>query len=148
MFKGIKFLLVFSLIGFLMGILITLGIKQENIEFIFNDSQNKVKIFINTFTINYWYIFLFWLFSLNEMSVFVSYGILFLKCSTLGVLFSLLIKKEALYGFWIFVIKLLGQMIFILLIMYFVLLSKINEKKKIIISTILLLIYSILNALI
>lgn len=131
-----------------MGILISVGIKEENIVFIFNDFQDKIKIFINTFTINYWYIFLFWLFSLNEMSVFISYGILFLKCSTLGVLFSLLIKKEALLGFWFFIIKMFGQLIFILPIMYFILLSKINEKKKIMISTILLFIYSILNALI
>ena len=126
----------------------SLNVNKNEIDLIFEKADSKGKIFINTFTLNYWYIFLFWIFSLTELGVFVSYGILFLKTSILGIVFSLLIKTNALFGTWIFLIKMLGQIIFIIPIMYFILLGKINEKNKIVISTVIIVLYSILNALI
>ena len=124
------------------------GAAKNNVNLLFEQDENKIELFLNTFTINYWYIFLFWIFSLNELTVFISYAILLLKCSVFGILFCMLVKANALFGVGLFFVKIFGQMFFILSIMYFILLSKSMNKNKLILSTIVLAIYCILNSLI
>ena len=134
--------------GFILGILQTLGIKKEEIDFVLDLDKNKIKVFINTFTINYWYIFLLWLFSQLELGKFFAFIIIFLKCTLLGITLSLLIKSQALFGLGTYLFCMFGQFVIILPLMFYIVLNNGKKEKKLIISTIVIMIYSILNSLI
>ncbi len=139
--------LLIILIGLVIGVLMSIGINKDTI-FIENTDVNKVKIFINTFTINYWYIFLIWLFSLNEITNVINYLIIILKTTNLGIMLTLLIKSEALMGSFIFLFNILSFVILMYPLMFYLTKKEKSPERKLKVSLLIVCLYSIINALI
>lgn len=99
--------------GVLTGFFATAYLEKQNVS-VSNSTNSMVKIFINSFTINYWYFFLLWLFGLMSFGFVLSYFTIFIKGFMVGVLMGVLTKNGAIYGVGSFVRYAFGDIIILI----------------------------------
>lgn len=144
--KQILYLGIIIGLGLLVGIFTGLKIKVDIEEII--KEKNSIETFINTFTMNYWYLFLMIILS-DGLNIFGNIFILFGKGITLGTSLGILLKNKALFGLGVYVFNFLGQFIIIIPLMFaLILLEFRNVKTKLTSMTLFLAIYSFLIAII
>ena len=85
------------IIGFIFGIFSTNTINKLDINVVKNNS-NIIKIFINAFTINYWYLFIIWFLGFIPFGFIFSYFITFFKSCLCGITFGICLKASAIFG--------------------------------------------------
>lgn len=111
-----------------------------------DESKSFIFDFINSFTMNFWFLFLMWMFTLNRITSPISFLILIIKGMILGVYFKTFMLTFSLLGIGKFLIENLYTFLIILPLMFFVILSnQINEKRRIVIIFIVTIIYSLLE---
>lgn len=97
-FNKIIILLLFIVIsGMFIGIFSTNNIKNVNIKII-KKNLSYLKIFLNAFTLNYWYFFLIWFFGLIPFGFIINCFITFFKSFSLGVTLGICLKASAIFG--------------------------------------------------
>ena len=144
--KQIFYLTVILGLGLLIGLITGFKINVD-IENLIVD-KNSIATFINTFTMNYWYLFLMCLLN-NGTSVIVNLFILFGKGITLGTSFGILLKNKALFGLGVYLFNFLGQFIILVPMMYLIILSELDDaNKKLSVITVILVVYSFIIAII
>lgn len=144
--KQIFYLTVILGLGLLIGLITGFKINVD-IENLIVD-KNSIETFINTFTMNYWYLFLMCLLN-NGTSVIVNLFILFGKGITLGTSFGILLKNKALFGLGVYLFNFLGQFIILVPMMYLIILSELDDtNKKLSVVTVILVVYSFIIAII
>ena len=144
--KQIFYLTVILGLGLLIGLITGFKINVD-IENLIVD-KNSIETFINTFTMNYWYLFLMCLLN-NGTSVIVNLFILFGKGITLGTSFGILLKNKALFGLGVYLFNFLGQFIILVPMMYLIILSELDDtNKKMSVITVILVVYSFIIAII
>ena len=144
--KQIFYLTVILGLGLLIGLITGFKINVD-IENLIVD-KNSIETFINTFTMNYWYLFLMCLLN-NGTSVIVNLFILFGKGITLGTSFGILLKNKALFGLGVYLFNFLGQFIILVPMMYLIILSELDDaNKKLSVITVILVVYSFIIAII
>jgi hypothetical protein len=144
--KQILYLTIILGLGLLIGLITGFKINVD-IENLIVD-KNSIETFINTFTMNYWYLFLMSLLN-NGTGVIVNLFILFGKGITLGTSFGILLKNKALFGLGVYLFNFLGQFIILVPMMYLIILSELDDtNKKLSVITVLLVIYSFIIAII
>jgi len=144
--KQILYLGIILSIGLIIGLITGFKIVIDIDEFI--TEKNSIETFINTFTMNYWYLFLMSILN-NGTNVIVNLFILFGKGITLGTSFGILLKNKALFGLGVYLINFLGQFIVLVPLMFgLILLEFKSTEKKLMSMTIILVLYSFLIAII
>ncbi len=144
--KQIFYLTVILGLGLLIGLITGFKINVD-IENLIVD-KNSIETFINTFTMNYWYLFLMCLLN-NGTGVIVNLFILFGKGITLGTSFGILLKNKALFGLGVYLFNFLGQFIILVPMMYLIILSELDDtNKKLSVITVILVVYSFIIAII
>lgn len=133
--------MIYSLIGLLVGIFLVYT-SNKRFEYFPFENINKVRQFINLFTINYWYLCLMWIFKNNSITSLLNYFILFLKSITIGIILGILLDNYALYGIGVFFVNLFGQIIIIYPLMFYLILTNNNCQKQILIVTLVTCVYS------
>ena len=146
--KKLKTLLILFFIGFIIGIVLS---KNKSFVLPINDlnEMSKIKIFINTFSINIWLMLLIWLVD----NIFVGVLITFLKGLTEGVTFIWVIiimkdlKISNLISYLLYWSLLIPLFIWIV---YKIKITKKNGKdyKEVIVCFIIVSIYSLLISII
>ena len=139
--KQISILMIYSLIGLLVGIFLVYT-SNKRFEYFPFENINKVRQFINLFTINYWYLCLMWILKNNSITSLLNYFILFLKSITIGIILGILLDNFALYGIGVFFVNLFGQIIIIYPLMFYLILANNNCQKQILIVTLVTCVYS------
>ena len=139
--KQISILMIYSLIGLLVGIFLVYT-SNKRFEYFPFENINKVRQFINLFTINYWYLCLMWILKNNSITSLLNYFILFLKSITIGIILGILLDNYALYGIGVFFVNLFGQIIIIYPLMFYLILTNNNCQKQILIVTLVTCVYS------
>lgn len=144
--KQILYLGVIVGIGFVIGLVSGLKIMVD-IEEIIKD-KNGIETFINTFTMNYWYLFL--MIILNDgLNIIGNIFILFGKGITLGTSLGILLKNKALFGLGVYLFNFLGQFIVLLPLMFALILVEFkNIRTKLVTMTIIISLYSFVIAII
>ncbi len=144
--KQILYLGVIVGIGFAIGLVSGLKIMID-IEEIIKD-KNGIETFINTFTMNYWYLFL--MIILNDgLNIIGNIFILFGKGITLGTSLGILLKNKALFGLGVYLFNFLGQFIILLPLMFALILVEFkNIRTKLVTMTIIISLYSFVIAII
>ncbi len=146
--------------GFLVGILATNKLEKEYYE-VTRIDKSFVQIFINAFTLNYWYFFLLWVLGLTTLGFLISYFIIFFKSFMTGVTLGICLKSTGVFGIVHFLKYGFLELLLILPILFFVgyhsiALSLAGKDKLhrgngyfkiIVITTILLVIYAILTCI-
>ena len=128
--------------GMITGFKINLNIKE------LIDDKQGIETFINTFTMNYWYLFLMAILN-NGTNIFVNLLIIFGKGMTLGISFGILLKNKALFGLGVYLINFLGQFIVLVPLMFALILLEFDSThKKLMTTTIVLAVYSFVIAVI
>ena len=128
--------------GMIAGFKINLNIKE------LIDDKQGIETFINTFTMNYWYLFLMAILN-NGTNIFVNLLIIFGKGMTLGISFGILLKNKALFGLGVYLINFLGQFIVLVPLMFALILLEFDSThKKLMTATIVLAVYSFVIAVI
>ena len=144
--KQIFYLTVILGLGLLIGLITGFKINVD-IENLIVD-KNSIETFINTFTMNYWYLFLMCLLN-NGTGVIVNLFILFGKGITLGTSFGILLKNKALFGLGVYLFNFLVQFIILVPMMYLIILSELDDtNKKMSVITVILVVYSFIIAII
>ena len=90
------------IIGFIFGIFSTNTIGKLDLNIIKNDS-NIIKIFINAFTLNYWYLFIIWFLGFIPIGFVITYFITFFKSCLTGITFGICLKASAVFGIYQFI---------------------------------------------
>lgn len=119
--------------GFVWGLLL-----MNDSEVVLNDQalQNPKMLvsFLNYFTMNFWYLFLMWLFSLHAFTMVFTLMILMVKGMVLGVFFKVFVNSFSLIGMGKFLIENIFTFLIIIPLMYYTILSKhIDEKRRLIV---------------
>ena len=144
--KQILYLCIILGLGLLIGLITGFKI-QIDIEEIIKE-KNGVEIFINTFTMNYWYLFLMSILN-SGTNVIVNLFILFGKGITLGTSFGILLKNKALFGLGVYLFNFLGQFLFLIPVMFTIILLEFQStQKKLTVVTLILVFYSFIMAII
>ena len=94
--------LFIMIIGFIFGIFSTNTIGKLDLNIIKNDS-NIIKIFINAFTLNYWYLFTIWFLGFIPIGFVIAYFITFFKSCLTGITFGICLKASAIFGIYQFI---------------------------------------------
>lgn len=143
--KTILYLSIIFIFGFIFGLVN--GFKIEFDKELLEVDKNKIQIFINTFTMNYWYLFLMCLFQ-NTYS-FINLFILFGKGITLGISFGTLVRNKAIFGLGVYLFNFLGQYLILIPLMFIVMLVDFTTfNKRLSFTTIILVIYSFIISII
>ena len=144
--KQILYLCIILGLGLLIGLITGFKI-QIDIEEIIKE-KNGVEIFINTFTMNYWYLFLMSILN-SGTNVIINLFILFGKGITLGTSFGILLKNKALFGLGVYLFNFLGQFLFLIPLMFTIILLEFQStQKKLTVVTLILVFYSFIMAII
>ncbi len=156
--------IVIIVVGFIFGFMASGDLKHITFQ-VDRISSSRVKIFINAFTINYWYLFVSWIAGMVSFGLIVNYFIAFFKGFIWGVTFTLLIRSEAVFGFFSFFKLILLQILFLLPALIYVTYQGVkmslvnlgiitiknrdsgNYFKVILVSLILVVLYSFFNSL-
>ena len=144
--KQILYLSIILGLGLLIGLITGFKINIDIDEII--KKKKGIEIFINTFTMNYWYLFLMSILN-NGTNVIINLFILFGKGITLGTSFGILLKNKALFGLGVYLFNFLGQFLILVPLMYaLILLEFPSTQKKLTIMTVILVLYSFIIAVI
>ncbi len=144
-------------LGFLIGILATNNLDKENYA-IERLDKPYVQIFINAFTLNYWYFFILWLLGLMALGFIFAYFIVFFKSFMTGITFGICLKSMGVFGVVQFAKYGLLELLIILPVLFFTSYKSIslslegknrigksgNYFKVILITTIFIVIYALL----
>lgn len=149
-------ILMTIIFGFLIGMLSTNKLSKEyySVERL---DKSYVQIFINAFTLNYWYFFLLWLLGLMPFGFIIAYFIVFFKSFMTGVTLGICLKSTGVFGIIHFFKYGVLEMIIILPILLYVgyksialsfegknkMTNGINYFNVILITTILIIIYAL-----
>ena len=95
--------IIFTIIlGFLIGVFSTNTLPKTIYEI--DDTQKSyVQIFLNAFSLNYWYFFVLWFLGMLPFGFCLAYFITFFKSFMIGVTFGLCLKSSAMFGILHFV---------------------------------------------
>lgn len=144
--KQILYLSIILGLGLLIGLITGFKINIDIEEII--KKKKGIEIFINTFTMNYWYLFLMSILN-NGTNVIINLFILFGKGITLGTSFGLLLNNKALFGLGVYLFNFLGQFLILVPLMFaLILLEFPSAQKKLTIMTVILVLYSFIIAVI
>ena len=144
--KQILYLCIILGLGLLIGLITGFKIQIDIVEII--KEKNGVEIFINTFTMNYWYLFLMSILN-SGTNVIINLFILFGKGITLGTSFGILLKNKALFGLGVYLFNFLGQFLFLIPLMFTIILLEFQStQKKLTVVTLILVFYSFIMAII
>lgn len=148
-------------IGMIIGVISTSTLKNLDYQIV-NSSKSYVKIFLNAFSLNYWYFFVLWIFGMIPLGFCLSYFVTFFKSFMMGVTLAICLKSSALFGIVEFVGYIfLDGLILIPTLIYlatasinFSLIGKSNYQRnpnqyfgKLLKVTIIIIIYAILTSL-
>lgn len=144
--KQILYLSIILGLGLLIGLITGFKINIDIEEII--KKKKGIEIFINTFTMNYWYLFLMSILN-NGTNVIINLFILFGKGITLGTSFGILLNNKALFGLGVYLFNFLGQFLILVPLMFaLILLEFPSTQKKLTIMTVILVLYSFIIAVI
>lgn len=95
--KIVTSILFIIVIGVLIGILSTNKLEKINIT-ISNNNEKYLKIFLNSFSLNFWYLFLIWFIGMIPLGFIFDYLIIFVKSFTIGITLGICLKSSAIFG--------------------------------------------------
>lgn len=148
-------------IGIMIGIVSTSTLKDLDYSIV-NSEKNYVRVFLNSFSLNYWYFFIIWIFGMIPLGFCVSYFITFFKSFMIGITMAICIKSSALFGIVEFITFLCTDIIIIIPLLIYISSASINFSlmgrriyqnnpnlyfSKLIKVTIIIIIYAILTSL-
>lgn len=150
-------ILMTIIFGFLIGMLATNKLEKAIYD-VERLDKSYLQIFINAFTLNYWYFFLLWILGLVVLGFIFSYFIIFFKSFMTGVTFGICLKSSGVFGIFHFLKYGLLEVLVILPLLCYVGYRSISFSlegknkmvkgqsyfKVIFIATILIVIYSLL----
>lgn len=143
--KPIILLGTLFIVGFAWGLNLS-DFNASILDFKSNESNSLLLVFVNSFTMNFWFLFLMFIASLNKITYPVCFFILIIKGMILGVCLKVFMRSFSILGIGKFLIENLYTILIILPLMFFVILSnQINEKRRIVIIFIVTIIYSLLE---
>lgn len=146
--KPIVLLCVLFLFGFLCGLFL-LRFKPISTVIDIKNNTSYFSVFVNSFTMNFWYLFLMWLCNLNINTLLFSVFILILKGVVMGVYLRIFFLTFSMVGIGKFLIENFSEFIIIIPLMFLIILSnKDNEKKNLIIVFFGCIIYSLFETFI
>ena len=138
----LKFIILFLLFSFLLGIAFTLTIKLDKISIV--ENEHFVTKFLNVFMLNFWIVFIIWLLGKYKSLFIINFCIVFVKCFMLGIIFMINIKCNNLLSFMkYFIIDLLVYVPLLGFILYQNINYNFNEKNRKINYDLLIVIYTI-----
>lgn len=147
--------------GILIGIFSTSTLKDISFE-LTNTNKNFLTIFLNAFTLNYWYFFIIWIFGMIPLGFLISYFITFFKSFILGITLALCLKTSAIFGAIEFICLIIIDFLILIPSLIYIVNASINYSligkksyqanpnlyfNKLIKITILVIIYAILTCL-
>lgn len=88
--------------GFIIGIISTSQLSKENYQLNYRNIP-YLQIFLNSFSLNYWYFFLLWLMGIIPLGFIIAYFIIYFKSFMEGVTFGIIVKSSGLFGVATFV---------------------------------------------
>ena len=100
--KTVLSIIVTIIIGFLIGIFSTNTLPKTIYE-INEEKKSYVQIFLNSFSLNYWYFFVLWFFGMIPFGFCLSYFIIFFKSFMIGVTLGVCLKSSAIFGIMQFI---------------------------------------------
>lgn len=161
-FSRTTFTIIFTIItGILIGIFSTNTIDKKIYE-VHEVTKNYLQLFLNAFSLNYWYFFILWFLGLIPLGFFLSYFITFFKSFMIGVTLGICLKSSAIFGTKIFISYALFELLIIIPLLTYVAKKSIhyslvgrnsfNENgtkyfKVLVKTTIFIIIYAILVAI-
>ena len=138
----LKFLILFVVFSFLLGVVFSFTIKIDKISIV--ENQNFVYKFLNIFTLNFWIIFLIWLIGKYKGLFLFDFCFVFLKCFMQGIIFIINIKCNNLLSYFkYFIIDLLVYLPLLVFILYQIVRYNFDDKNKKINYDLLIIIYSV-----
>lgn len=87
---SLKFIIFIVIFSFTLGMLFSLRVDIN--EFTIVENQNFISKFLNIFMMNFWIIFIMWIFGKYRSLFIVNFFIVFVKCFLLGTIFMINIK--------------------------------------------------------
>ena len=147
--------------GVLIGVFSTSTLKDINI-LVSKIDKNYIKVFLNAFSLNYWYFFLIWIFGMIPLGFLITYFITFFRSFILGITLALFLKSSALFGIITFLLFIINDCLVLIPILIYIANASINYSligkksyqtnpnlyfKKLIRITILIILYAILTCL-
>lgn len=106
-------IIVTILIGFVFGFMASGDIKYLTFQ-VERVTSSRVKLFLNALTINFWYLFISWIVGMISFGLIINYFIAFFRGFIWGVTFTLLMRSEAIFGFFSFFKLIFLQILFLL----------------------------------
>lgn len=159
----LKIVILFVILGILIGVLSTSNINKSDVVIELKNS-NKVLVFINMFTLHYFYFFILWLLGFINFGFIFNLFITFFKSFIEGVSLGIIIKTYSLVGIGMFLKNKIFELILILPLLIFIsynsfnyslglIKNKYSDKvnleylKKLFLMTFIIVIYSICKSL-
>ena len=145
------------IVGFIIGVISTSQLRSENYQLSYQDIP-YLQVFLNSFSLNYWYFFLLWLVGIIPLGFIIAYFIIYFKSFMEGVTFGIIVKSSGLFGVASFIKFGFLELFLIFPLLYYVgyqslklsfrgkdmLNSKSDYFKVIIVATIFIVIYALL----
>ena len=85
------------IVGFIIGVISTSQLRRENYQLSYQDIP-YLQVFLNSFSLNYWYFFLLWLVGIIPLGFIIAYFIIYFKSFMEGVTFGIIVKSSGLFG--------------------------------------------------
>lgn len=144
----LKIILILFIFGLLFGLIVSIDNELLLIE-IEKGKLSKIRVFVNTFTINIWIMFIIWI--LNNC--IINLVITFLKGLSMGISLIYFLKLFGKINFSIFLSYLLYWLIIIPLFIWYIYKTSFDKIKKrnnkyIIVNIIIIALFSLLIAII
>lgn len=153
--KIVRSIILVILLGFLLGVLKGINLPEIDYE-IERKEMSFFKLMINTFSINYWYLFLIWFIGFFPCGFIILYFMDFYKGFLSGLLLGMIIKANGVFGLFEIIKYVSCNMLFIIFITLYISFFAIynsmyssvknNYYSKLIIMTLFLLVCSILSS--
>ncbi len=99
--KLIFSIILFLTIGIIIGVITTNNLKGIDYEIVKSD-KSYLEIFLNSFSLNYWYLFIIWFFGLVPIGFIIDYFIVFFKGYILGITIGVALKSVSVIGIFMF----------------------------------------------
>lgn len=94
----VKISIIFTIIlGTIIGVVSTSTLKDINYQ-VTRIDKSYLSVFLNSFSLNYWYFFIIWIFGMIPLGFCVIYFIIFFKSFILGITLGICLKSMALLG--------------------------------------------------
>lgn len=113
-FNKITNSIIFVIItGFVIGILSTNKIDEILIQITY-EKKSYVKVFLNAFSFNFWYLFIIWFLGMIPIGFIFTYIIVFIKSNFIGIIFGICLKSSAIFGIKEFILYSIFELIIII----------------------------------